>query len=130
VVDQQAPDQLVVGLQQDLEDLARRPGLQMATSRWERHHAALWWGDAAEIAHVHPVDGSCHVVLPPADLRTVQEQGWGVAHPLAGRGGLPPTYTLLFPPRDATEAGHVAAVLRAAADAAADAVAGARPPGP
>ncbi|NYD36028.1 luciferase family protein [Actinomycetospora corticicola] len=117
VVDQQAPDELVVGLQRHLEDLARRPPLQMATSRWERHHAALWWGSTDEIAHVHPVDGSCHVVLPPADLDTVQERGWGVVHPLAGRGGLPRSYTLLFPPRDVTEAGHVAAVLRAAAEA-------------
>jgi hypothetical protein len=114
VLDQRAPAALVAALQRELEALAGRDGLQMATSRWERHHVALWSDTDDEIAHVHPVDGSCHVVLAPADHAVVLARGWGVVHPLAGRGGLPRTYTLLFPPRDPTEAENVVAVLRAA----------------
>ncbi|WP_157646892.1 luciferase family protein [Actinomycetospora chiangmaiensis] len=118
VLDQRAPRELARRLQQELETLAGRQGLRMATSRWERHHDALWWGTGDEIAHVHPVDGSCHAVLTPADLDVVRARGWGVVHPLAGWGGLPRTYALLFPPRDETEAGHVVTLLRAATETA------------
>lgn len=119
VLDQRAPDVFVTRLQCELENLAGQRGLRMARSRWERHHEALWSGTDDEIAHVHPVDGSCHAVLAAADLAVVLAGGWGVLHPLAGRGGLPRTYTLLFPPRDEPEADHVVAVLRAAAEGAA-----------
>ena len=39
------------------------------------------WG--GEIAHVHKLDGSAHVVLHPADCGEVIRAGWGERHPLA-----------------------------------------------
>lgn len=37
-----------------------------------------------ELAHIHHLDGSLHVVLSPQDTRKVIQQGWGELHPLAG----------------------------------------------
>lgn len=89
--------------------------LEFKTSHTEKHNDALWVSDSAyanpaaknqgEIAHVHEVDGSVHVILSPSDARTVLESQWGELHPLAGIDGLlpPSTYVLLYSPRNALE---------------------------
>ena len=57
-----------------------------------------------EIAHIHPSDGSMHMVLSASDAAIVVERGWGERHGLAGVAlGLPLTYTLIYAPRDEAE---------------------------
>ncbi|KAG8160060.1 hypothetical protein KVR01_010697 [Diaporthe batatas] len=78
--------------------------------------AAEWGG---EIAHAHH-EGSAHVVLHPADAAELIRAGWGERHPLAccadhwlwrayhhcwrgTRLPLPPTFVLVYAPRDGAE---------------------------
>lgn len=80
---------------------------------FQRHRDAL---DAhGEIGHVHPSDGSMHMILSPSDTRIVIERGWGERHALAGvRLGLPPTYTMIYAPREGADIGTVSSILDAA----------------
>ena len=39
----------------------------------------------AEIGHMHPTDGSMHMILSPSDAKVVIESGWGELHGLAGQ---------------------------------------------
>ena len=55
-----------------------------------------------EIIHVHPPDGSTHLVLSLADSASVIEKGWGQRHRLSG-GLLPWSYTLVYAPRTKDE---------------------------
>lgn len=67
-----------------------------------------------EFAHLHPpYDGSLHVTLPPAAVERVVELAWGEPHPLAGRGGLPPTFVMVYGPRDPGELEAVWTILQA-----------------
>lgn len=100
-----------------LDELADTPALCYRTSRWERHNQALWLtGTDHEIGHLHPSDGSLHVVLAPADAQTAIDLGWGQLHPLAGvpRLGLPAGYTLLYPPRSIADLAAIRTLLDAA----------------
>lgn len=92
-----------VGRQSDL--------LRYELSFFEKRNQAVFLRDPAvghadaqashgEIAHVHPSDGSMHMIFGASDARTVIEAGWGECHPLAGKRGLPDTYVLVYPPRD------------------------------
>ena len=68
-----------------------------------------------EIAHIHPSDGSMHMILSPSDAKTVIEAGWGERHPLAGvYVGLPETYMLIYAPRSAEENAVLERILGAA----------------
>jgi len=68
-----------------------------------------------EIGHIH-ADGSLHLVLAPADAAQAVEHGWGQLHPAEGRAaGLPPTYVLVYSPRDPTEVAVAERLLDAAA---------------
>ena len=68
-----------------------------------------------EIAHVHPSDGSMHMIFSPADAVIVIERGWGESHPLAGvTMDLPKTYLLIYPPRDREELAVTKLLLDAA----------------
>lgn len=67
-----------------------------------------------EIAHVHPSDGSMHMILSRADARETIDHGWGELHPLAGvMLNLPVTYTLIYPPRDTEELAVTGRILDA-----------------
>lgn len=78
-----------------------------------RHHVAC--GACGEAGHVHPSDGSMHMVLSPSDACTAIARGWGELHGLAGHAfDLPPTYTLIYAPRDADEVASVMRILDAA----------------
>ena len=59
------------------------------------------------------------MALHPADAKLVLERGWGERHPLA-RGGwltrfVPPTFLMVYAPRDEGEVGVVLEIIRAAA---------------
>lgn len=98
--------------------------LMFAQSHFEKRHRAVTvrrccCADAVashgEVAHIHPGDGSMHMILHSADARVVIERGWGELHGLAGVTlGLPPTYTLVYAPRDE----HGIAVIGRILDAA------------
>ena len=68
-----------------------------------------------EIAHIHPSDGSMHMVLSAFDAATAVERGWGERHGFAGVTlGLPLTYTLIYAPRDLAEVASDGRMLDAA----------------
>jgi len=64
-----------------------------------------------EITHVHDTDGSLHISLSPADAAEVVRKGWGTRHRLAGKLGVPASYTLIFGPRDDAELAIVKEII-------------------
>lgn len=82
-----------------------------AQSHFEKHHDAITLKHPecghvyalvshGEIAHIHPSDGSMHMVLSPCDAKTVLDGQWGELHPLAGLfNRLPISYTFVYAPR-------------------------------
>lgn len=101
--------------------------LRLATSKFERHGSAVFvlspgarapWvrGSRNEAVHVHPSDGSLHVVLHPADARVVIDAGWGQRHPLSGVPllGLPVSYLSIYAPRTDAELEIVRTIARRA----------------
>jgi len=91
----------------------------LGRSTFERHNTALfsccrkysgthYFG---EICHAHPSDGSMHLNLHPADVKTVIENGWGERHPLARNNywwwwwfsPVPSGFTMVYAPRDEQE---------------------------
>ena len=72
-----------------------------------------------EFAHLHPAsDGSLHMSLPPAIVKTVIDNGWAELHPLAGNYGLPGNIVMVYGPRDEAELAIVGALLRASHEGA------------
>lgn len=60
-------------------------------------------GIRGEMCHIHPPDGSTHLVLGLTDQKRVIELGWGRRHRLSGGGMLPWNYTFIYAPRDEDE---------------------------
>ncbi|ROV95212.1 hypothetical protein VMCG_08548 [Cytospora schulzeri] len=56
-----------------------------------------------EMCHIHPPDGSTHLLLSLADQKSVIELGWGRRHRLSGGGMLPWNYTFIYAPRNEEE---------------------------
>jgi len=69
-----------------------------------------------EIAHIHPADGSMHMIFSRRDAKAVIEGAWGELHPLAGQMGLPDTYVMVYPPRNDGELAVTSRLLAAAID--------------
>lgn len=68
-----------------------------------------------EMAHIHPSDGSMHMIFSPSDACAVLEAQWGERHSLAGvTRDLPLTYILIYAPRDLDEAAVTGQLLDAA----------------
>lgn len=98
--------------------------VRYARSGYERHHNGVFVQDASaplarqsdgEVAHIHPVDGSMHMIFSPSDAKKIVENGWGERHPLAGvRPRIPNTYLLIYAPRDLDELRVVNQFLKAA----------------
>jgi hypothetical protein len=65
-----------------------------------------------EVAHVHPKDNSLHVYVSPRDARTVIEKGWGQRFPVTWLA--PPSWIMVYAPRDAEEVEVVKEIVRAA----------------
>lgn len=89
-------------------------------SYFERHSESVFLKDSSagnpvimpmthgEVAHIHPTDGSMHMILSPSDCKEAIEKGWGELHGLAGkqlqgREGLVSTYTMIYSPRTERE---------------------------
>ncbi len=96
-------------------------------SFFERNSPAIFLADSAsgnptlmplthaEVGHIHPSDGSMHMILSPSDTKTVMEQGWGELHGLAGKGGsMAKTYLMIYAPRDEKELAVIKKLLEAA----------------
>ncbi len=67
-----------------------------------------------EIAHIHPVDGSMHLVLSPSDAIVAIQAGWAQFHGLAGRDhGLPQTYVMVYGPQSEFELEVIGRLLNA-----------------
>ncbi|OZD81975.1 hypothetical protein CH273_10810 [Rhodococcus sp. 05-339-2] len=109
-----------------LESCARADSdrLYLGTSHFEKRGQALYVVAEArrpgvvrqaggEIAHVHPSDGSLHVVAQHGDAQRIIDAGWGELHPLAGRPpiGLPEPYVLLYSPRDRHDVEQITRIL-------------------
>ncbi|MCP3802255.1 DUF5519 family protein [Allokutzneria sp. A3M-2-11 16] len=106
---------------------AREPGLiEYRMSFFEKHSDAITVVDLArapeiikvtqgEVAHIHPTDGSMHMILSPTDAITVLEAGWGERHPLAGDyPNMPLAYIFVYSPRTVEEADVIRQILEAA----------------
>lgn len=100
-------------------------------SFFERHNKALFVRDSingnptimpithAEVGHVHPTDGSMHMILSPSDAKVVIMSGWGELHGLAGQTFAPgrqlaPGYMMIYAPRDKRELEVVKQIMEAA----------------
>ena len=84
--------------------------VEYALSHFEKHTKAITSlsraGDPlegashGEIAHIHSLDGSMHMILSPADTIAAVEAGWAELHGLAGKAvGLPANYLLVYAPQ-------------------------------
>ncbi len=127
-------DTTIRGIQRKLiESYAADTKYQLAYKRsfFERHNNALFVRDSAagnpammpitraEIGHVHPTDGSMHMILSPSDAIVVIENGWGELHGLAGQVFAPgrelaPGYMMIYSPRTEKELAVVKQILEAA----------------
>lgn len=116
-----------------VEDFSRSKEYPLAykQSFFERHNKALFVRDSvngnptmmpithAEIGHVHPTDGSMHMILSPSDAKIVIMSGWGELHGLAGQTFAPgrqlaPGYMMIYAPRDKRELEVVKQIMGAA----------------
>ena len=127
-IEQHAPASLIPELEEWFEQAARTDPERLCyvPSHFEKRHRAVTLREACrchhdalgahgEVGHVHPSDGSMHMILSPSDARTVIERGWGERHGLAGvRLGLPPTYTMIYAPRTRAEIATITSILDAA----------------
>ncbi len=68
----------------------------------------------AEVGHIHPTDGSMHIILSPSDTKEVIEKGWGELHGLAGQGAAAKTYMMIYSPRNEEELEITKRILEAA----------------
>lgn len=67
-----------------------------------------------EMCHIHPPDGSTHLILSLADQKRVIELGWGRRHRLSGGGWLPWNYTFVYAPRNEEELATWKTIVNAA----------------
>ena len=100
--------------------------VRYALSHFERHTEAITSCGSeecdpiaglsqGEIAHIHALDGSMHMILSPSDALTAIEARWAERHGLAGRAlGLPPTYLLVYAPETMEDVAIASRLLAAA----------------
>ena len=92
----------------------------------ERHSPGIFLKDSAagnqtivpvshaEVGHIHPTDGSMHIILSPCDTKEVIEKGWGELHGLAGQDRAAKTYLMIYSPRNEMELEITKKILEAA----------------
>ncbi|MGZ8556930.1 MAG: luciferase domain-containing protein [Chitinophagaceae bacterium] len=68
----------------------------------------------AEVGHIHPTDGSMHIILSPSDTKAIIEKGWGELHGLAGQDRAAKTYMMIYAPRNEMELVITKSILEAA----------------
>lgn len=66
-----------------------------------------------EFAHIHPKpdNGSMHLMLPPADVKTIKATGWGEDHYLVTQGQFPPGLVMIYSPRDDEELASIKKIV-------------------
>ena len=92
-------------------------------SQFEKRNKAIWLRNPesgnscpcanGEIAHIHQIDGSMHMILSPSDAKKVIDSGWGELHPLAGKFIPVKTYVLIYSPRDKEDLKVIESILAA-----------------
>ncbi|OAL53660.1 hypothetical protein IQ07DRAFT_502241 [Pyrenochaeta sp. DS3sAY3a] len=65
-----------------------------------------------EVAHVHPAENSLHVYVSPKDARLVMQKGWGQRFPVTWLA--PPSWIMVYAPRNEEEVEIVKEIVRAA----------------
>lgn len=68
-----------------------------------------------ELCHIHPPDGSTHLIMSLTDQKRVIELGWGRRHRLSGGGRLPWNYTFIYAPRNDEELAVWKSIVQAGA---------------
>ena len=106
------------------QTVANNKEINYALSQFEKRNNAVWLtkpeeGNSCtcskgEIAHIHHIDGSMHMVLSPSDAKKVIETGWGELHPLAGRFIPVKTYMFIYAPRNEEDLRIVQQILNVA----------------
>lgn len=69
----------------------------------DAHKPDVFRATRGEMTHIHPPDGSTHLILSLADQKRIIETGWGIRHRLSGGGMLPWNYTFIYAPRNEME---------------------------
>lgn len=65
-----------------------------------------------EVAHVHPAENSLHVYVSPPDAKLVIQRGWGQRFPVTWIA--PPSWIMVYAPRNEDEVEIVREIVRAA----------------
>ncbi|KAJ4371423.1 hypothetical protein N0V83_004640 [Neocucurbitaria cava] len=65
-----------------------------------------------EVAHVHPAENSLHVYVSPQDAKLVIKRGWGQRFPVTWLA--PPSWIMVYAPRNEEEVEVVREIVRAA----------------
>ncbi|KAH7396830.1 hypothetical protein DE146DRAFT_52355 [Phaeosphaeria sp. MPI-PUGE-AT-0046c] len=65
-----------------------------------------------EVAHVHPAENSLHVYVSPQDAKLVMRRGWGQRFPVTWLA--PPSWIMVYAPRNEQEVEVVREIVRAA----------------
>jgi hypothetical protein len=65
-----------------------------------------------EVAHVHPAENSLHVYVSPVDAKLVMKRGWGQRFPVTWLA--PPSWIMVYAPRNEDEVEIVREIVRAA----------------
>lgn len=65
-----------------------------------------------EVAHVHPAENSLHVYVSPRDAKMIVKRGWGQRFPVTWIA--PPSWIMVYAPRDEHEVDVVREIVRAA----------------
>ena len=116
-------DRLVNLFDQEVEK--NKDTVHYAQSFFEKHHDAITLKHPecghvhalvshGEIAHIHPSDGSMHMILSACDAKTVLDSHWGELHSLAGLfNRLPTSYTFVYAPRNEADLEAIQRILSA-----------------
>jgi hypothetical protein len=78
-------------------------GIKSFASLSDAESPVVYRSTRGEIIHIHPPDGSTHLIMSLADQKNVIETGWGRRHRLSGGGRLPWGYTFAYAPRNDME---------------------------
>lgn len=79
------------------------PAMGLSEEVGEQDRPEALQSTRGEMCHIHPPDGSTHLVMSLTDQKRVIELGWGRRHRLSGGGRLPWNYTFIYAPRDDDE---------------------------
>lgn len=91
------------------------PAMGLSEEVGEQDRPEVLRSTRGEMCHIHPPDGSTHLVMSLADQKRVIELGWGRRHRLSGGGRLPWNYTFVYAPRNDDELAVWQSIVQAGA---------------